>query len=135
MPFYIGKGTGDRVLQHFKDFKAGRCTNALKTAFIAEIVEAGLEPAHRIIDKGLSDGVALILEAKIIAENRDIITNSHRSPRWKRDAIKARATARAFLDRVVYLYEHRDTEDVRYLPMLFKDGFIRNLTKFAYPDV
>lgn len=101
LPFYIGKGSGDRVLQHYKDFRAGHCRNVLKTAWIAEIVEAGLEPGHRIIAKGMTDGAALRLEAKIIAENRDIITNSYRTPRWKREMIEGKAWARRYLDNMI----------------------------------
>lgn len=101
LPFYIGKGSGDRVLQHYKDFRAGHCRNVLKTAWIAEIVEAGLEPGHRIIAKGLTDGAALRLEAKIIAENRDIITNSYRIPKWKRDLIEAKAKSQRRLAKLL----------------------------------
>jgi hypothetical protein len=136
LPFYVGKGTGMRWAQHLKDFKAGLRINAMKTAWIAEILAAGMEPHHEIIFDQLSDFEALTIEARLITEYRAILTNKYNSiPKWADEWAKARAIARRILDRVVYLYENQNDPHAWCLPSLFKSGFIRHLTKFAYPDV
>ena len=45
--FYIGKGCGDRCLQHERDVKRGICSNPEKTKIIKNILEKGLSVEHR----------------------------------------------------------------------------------------
>ena len=63
--FYIGKGKGKRVLQHFKE-KLRVQSNTEKLQIIEEIQKAGLEADHIIISENLNEEAALLLERLII---------------------------------------------------------------------
>ena len=61
MPFYIGKGNGNRVFSHLGD-----TTETEKTAAIKAIRQAGLEPDIDILRYGLTDEEAVLVEAAAI---------------------------------------------------------------------
>jgi hypothetical protein len=74
--FYVGKGCGDRMHHHLREFRAGRILNGDKFARIADICAAGCEPVAEVIWAHLSEDDAIRLERKSIAEyGLDKLTN------------------------------------------------------------
>lgn len=65
--FYVGKGTGERLLHHGReaDLARDRSTSA-KTDRIQEIRKDGIEPQLDIVRHGLSEPEALLVEASLI---------------------------------------------------------------------
>ena len=71
--FYIGKGTGNRLLSHLTDD-----TESEKARRIAEIRKAGHEPKIDILRYGLSDSEAALVEAAAIdLIGKDNLTNQN----------------------------------------------------------
>lgn len=68
--FYVGKGCGDRALQHVKDAKSliskDEDATSLKTMQIAEIIAAGKEVIIVIHRRGLTEREAFEVEAALI---------------------------------------------------------------------
>src|ERR1017187_1483862 len=69
-PFYYGKGKGSRKDAHLFD----RASNQ-KTGRIEEIRKEGLEPLIRVLARGLTEEQALVVEATLIWQFKDMITN------------------------------------------------------------
>jgi hypothetical protein len=67
--FYIGKGTGDRRLQHERDARSGIVVNKAKTARILGIIAAGLSVQIAILSTHGSDDEAYAAERAAIAAN------------------------------------------------------------------
>ena len=65
--FYVGKGTGHRLLQHGReaDLSSDRSTSS-KTARIRQIRAHGLEPRLDIVRHGLTEAEAFLVEASLI---------------------------------------------------------------------
>ena len=80
IPFYIGKGSGNRMYAHLKGHAK---YNERKLSYIAALRQLGHEPyAIKIIDD-LTDKDALNAESVMISHSRDIgipITNSTLNP-------------------------------------------------------
>lgn len=62
-PFYIGKGKGDRMWQHFSEKKS---SNRRKTAIIQALKDLGLELRADVIVDGLEEDAAYEIEHSII---------------------------------------------------------------------
>ena len=64
-PFYVGKGTGNRVFNHLQNAKDGK-TGTEKSTEIQHILEQNLEVEHVIVRHGLNDKTAFNIEAALI---------------------------------------------------------------------
>lgn len=66
--FYVGKGTGQRLLAHGYEelFKADRGPRSGKVACIREMRNAGHEPRIDVVRHGLTEQEALLIEAALI---------------------------------------------------------------------
>ena len=65
-PFYIGKGSGRRISDHFREAR-DTTKNSPKLNKIRKIQSAGFEPISYIISQGMSNADALSLEIKMIS--------------------------------------------------------------------
>lgn len=65
LPFYIGKGIGDRTFQHDVEAESSDVETA-KLNKIREITEAGFEVTHQIVRWGLDESAAFEVEASLI---------------------------------------------------------------------
>jgi hypothetical protein len=65
LPFYIGKGKGDRLYTHIKE-TSGRQTNGRKYKYIQQLKNHGLEPIIEKIAENLDAQSAYNLEKKLI---------------------------------------------------------------------
>lgn len=76
--FYIGKGQGDRLIQHVKQSDGNPEAESLKLARIQEIEAAGLQVEHLFIRFGVSADMAFAIEQATIdalEANGDTLTN------------------------------------------------------------
>lgn len=66
--FYVGKGTGDRLLQHGReaDLLADSQRQSDKVRLIRELRALGVEPRHDVVRHGLPEPEALLVEAALI---------------------------------------------------------------------
>jgi hypothetical protein len=69
-PFYYGMGKGSRKDAHLFDR-----TSSQKTARIEEVRKEGLEPLIRVLARGLTEEQAFVVEATLIWQFKDVITN------------------------------------------------------------
>lgn len=66
--FYVGKGTGDRLLQHGReaDLTTDARRQSDKVRLIRELRALGMEPRHDVVRHGLTEQEALLVEAALI---------------------------------------------------------------------
>ncbi len=66
--FYVGKGTGDRLLQHGReaDLVEGTQQQSAKVRMIRELWTLAMEPRHDVVRHGLTEPEALLVEASLI---------------------------------------------------------------------
>lgn len=80
-PFYVGKGTGDRIDRHEKE--AGRGGASFKCQTICEIWGSGGKVGKEIVFRTDSADEAYQIEARLIAKFRDQIVNvCDQQPFW-----------------------------------------------------
>lgn len=145
LPFYIGKGCGNRAFDHLCEQAKSKKVSK-KVLRIKEIKKAGLEPQIEILRYGLSDGEATIVEAAVIDLMRPELTNAHRgehsggfgriSAQELAIMLKARPTKiehKAILIRINKLYSSNMSADELYEATrgIWKIGPKRNQAEFA----
>ena len=79
LPFYVGKGRGNRIFQHIENAYAD--LDAKKSKLISEIMQEGKDIRHFVVRHGLSDEEAFHAEAALIdalgIENLSNIQRGH----------------------------------------------------------
>lgn len=71
--FYIGKGKGNRKQVHLRDYQESE-----KVEIIEEIQKENLEPIIKVIAKDLTEQEALLVEATLIWDNFDSLSNQNK---------------------------------------------------------
>jgi hypothetical protein len=112
--FYIGKGKGNRALQHLRNFKNGTIDNSAKAEVIQDIINQGKEPLVYYLQDDLTEEQAYQIEKFLISSLKDFITNiaGGVATNIERDSVKAK-----FLFRKIIPYErwrqikHRTVQD------------------------
>lgn len=66
--FYVGKGSGKRILQHEADAARGRIGNVAKHERILAIWAAGLQVEREMVAEGLTESQAFDLERQLIGD-------------------------------------------------------------------
>ena len=72
LPFYVGKGSGERCNAHVVEAKYYVKRKSLKLNKIRKLMRLGMEPIVVKVEENVSDKQALDLECLLIAEMRDI---------------------------------------------------------------
>lgn len=67
-PFYVGKGSGTRLVDHLRPSSINRDPNKHKTSIIKKILDSGLNPKIDIIFESEDETLALAEEVRIIAD-------------------------------------------------------------------
>lgn len=96
LPFYIGKGTGNRYAQHKREWERASeesRTKCAKLSRMTEILQGGHDIQCYIIAENLTEGVALKREGELIGEYRSSVVNKIEATvaapeRWLRDINK-----------------------------------------------
>lgn len=67
LPFYVGKGSGNRCHHHTSAVKAGRSSeNPYKDSVIKQILETGVDPVVEIYKSDLNEGDAYTIEQQLV---------------------------------------------------------------------
>ena len=72
LPFYVGKGSGERCNAHVVEAKYYVQRKSLKLNKIRKLMRLGMEPIVVKVEENVSDKQALDLECLLIAEMRDL---------------------------------------------------------------
>lgn len=72
LPFYVGKGIGERCNAHLLEAKYYVKRKSLKLSKIRKLMRLGMEPIVVKVEENVSDKQALDLECLLIAEMRDL---------------------------------------------------------------
>lgn len=72
LPFYVGKGSGERCNAHVVEAKYYVKRKSLKLNKIRKLMRLGMEPIVIKVEENVSDKQALDLECLLIAEMRDL---------------------------------------------------------------
>jgi hypothetical protein len=72
LPFYVGKGSGERCNAHIVEAKYYVKRKSLKLNKIRKLMRLGMEPIVVKVEENVSDKQALDLECLLIAEMRDL---------------------------------------------------------------
>ena len=72
LPFYVGKGSGERCNAHVVEAKYYVKRKSLKLNKIRKLMRLGMEPIVVKVEENVSDKQALDLECLLIAEMRDL---------------------------------------------------------------
>lgn len=73
--FYVGKGKGNRALQHYKDYKRCKEKNSFKYKEIQSFAKLGFKPIVKIVADNLEESIAYRIETKLIKRLYKDLTN------------------------------------------------------------
>lgn len=99
LPFYVGKGKGDRYAHHLSEALSYR-NNSHKCNVIRKILSSGLEPITNIVESGISESAAFEFEEFLIQEigrsdlGRGSLTNKTNGGEGASGAIRSDAMKR-----------------------------------------
>jgi hypothetical protein len=111
-PFYVGKGTGDRMHNHESMVRRGAVDNANKCQRIREIIESGASVEYLVSADFFDEQAAYAHEAELIAEYGEMLTNISHGRQDRNEWV--RESGRSLLARVMPFDEWKRNVNSKY---------------------